>query len=245
MEQMIKELKTANTEQKLPEQQSIRAENAARGTQPEATDLEVVRGNYFNRDNIPRLTLVNDILSFSNICVDLLDAEYVNVLVSRENKTVQIRKSTRYNLNSIRWFNVSKKTGAKRARKVKSPMLIALLFRELGFDFDHKYRLDGEYRSGDVEELIFYADNPQVFVLDENEEKRKYVTRFPSDWQNSFGIPIREHEDHKLHNFEKYTVLDITLEKVTKVEGTADDREEAARMNELTNKYVKEGGYYG
>lgn len=210
----------------------------------QAADLEVVRGNYFNRDNIPRLTLVNDLLSFSNICVDLLDAEYVNILVSRENKTIHIRKSTRYNLNAIRWFNVSRKDGKRRARKVKSPMLTALLFNELGFDFDHKYRLDGELRNGDVKELVFFAGNPQAYVLDENEEKRKYVARFPADWQASFGIPIREHEDHKLHNFEKYTVLDITLEKVTEAEDPADAKE-AARMSELTNKYIKEGGYYG
>ena len=218
-------------------------EKRAIQTQPD--DLQIVRGNYFFRDNIPRLTLSNDMLAFNNTCVDLLDAEYVNILVSGENKTIQIRKSTRYNLNSVRWFNVRRKDGCRRARKIKSRMFTALFFKELGFDFDHKYRLDGEFRSGDVDELIFYADDPQVFVLEENCEKKRFTERYPDSWRDSFGIPVREHEDHKLHNFEGLTVLDITLEKVTTVDGDTDGEEDATRINELTEKYVKEGGYYG
>ena len=206
------------------------------------TDLEIVRGQYFNRDNIPRLTLSNDILSFNNTCVDLFDPEYVNILVSRKNKTVQIRKSTPYDPNSVRWFNLKK--GEKKARKIKSRMLTAMLFEDLGFDYDHKYRLDGEYRTGNVNELIFYADNPQIFVLEEVEGKARYVKKYQDDWRDSYGIPVREHEDHKLHNFEDYTVLDITLEKVTDADESPDS-EEAARMRELTSKYVMEDRYHG
>ncbi|MBR5361247.1 MAG: hypothetical protein IK123_10195, partial [Lachnospiraceae bacterium] len=157
-------------------------------------------------------------------------------------KTIQIRKSTRYDFHSVKWYNVKK--GRKHSRKIKSRMFTALFFNELGFDFDHKYRLNGELREADVKELVFFADDPQVFVLEENNEKKRFEARYPKDWQESFGIPVSDHEDHKLHTFENYTVLDILLEKVSEVEGT-DDEEDAVRLSELTNKYVKEGGFYG
>ncbi len=204
-------------------------------------DLQIVRGNYFYRDDLPRVTLANDTICFNNICVQLLDAEYVNIIVSRKNKYIQVRMSTRYDFNSVRWYNLKK--GRKRSRKIKSRMFIALFFDELGYDYDHKYRLNGEYRDGTVPELIFYAENPQVLVLDENAEKKRFKERYQEDWRNSFGIPVREHKDHKLHTFEGYTVLDITLDRITEVEESQDENTE--RLSELTNKYVKEGGYYG
>lgn len=206
-------------------------------TQP--NDLQIVRGNFFNRDDLPRLTLVNDMLSFNNKCVELLDAEYVNIIVSEENKTIQIRKSRKYDFDSVKWFNVRK--GKKRARKIRSPIFTAKFFNDLGFDYDHKYRLNGELRKDEVEELIFYADNPQTFVFDKT--SGKYVARYPENWADSFGIPVSEHSDHKFHTFEDYVVLDITLEKVSKSTGEEQDEKTAARMNELTEKYVKDGGY--
>ena len=75
-------------------------------------DLQILRGNYFYRDDLPRVTMANDTISFNNICVQLLDAEYVNIIVSRKNKCIQVRKSTRYDFNSVRWYNLKK--GRKR-----------------------------------------------------------------------------------------------------------------------------------
>ncbi len=204
-------------------------------------DLQIVRGNYFYRDDLPRLTLANDMLSFNNLCVKLLDVEYVIIVPSKENKTIRIRPSTRYDFNSVRWYNLKK--GIKRSRKIKSRIFTAMFFRDMGFDFDHKYVLNGEYRKGEVPELIFYAEDPKVFVLDETAEKKRFEERYQGDWQDSYGIPLKEHEDHKLHTFEEYTVLDITLERVIEVEEESD--EEAERLNELTSKYVRDGGYYG
>ena len=221
----------------------MKEEQKARTDDAEPADLQIVRGQYFYRDHIPRLTLVNDMLSFSNKCVELLDAEYVNILISSESKTVRIRKCAPYDMNSVRWFNLKK--GIRRARKIKSRMLTAQFFNDLGFDYDHKYRLEGEYRTGTVDELIFFADTPEVFVLEKNGEKESYVRKFHDDWRGSYGIPVREHTDHKLHTFENYTVLDITLEKVVNAEDASADPDEVARMNELTSKYIREDGYRG
>ena len=207
-------------------------------------DIQIVHGSFFFNDDVPKLTLYNDMLAFNNCCIKLLhDSQYVNILVSRDGRTIYIRGCRRYDFNAVRWYNL--KAGAKKARKIRSRMLTAMLFDRLGFDFDHKYVLRGEYREVDVPELVFYSDSPQIFIVQEDDEDHKhFIERYSEDWRDNFGIPISEHNDHKLHTFEEYVVLDVSLERAVKVE-TADD-EEVARLRELKEKYVKDGnGYYG
>ena len=208
-------------------------------------DLQIIRGNYFYRDDVPKLTLYDDMLIFNNCCVNLLkEPQYVNILVSNDGSAIHIRGCRKYDFNSVKWYNL--KGGQKRARRIRSRMLTAMLFERIGYDYDHKYVLSGEYRENDVPELVFYSDNPQVFIISTDDENHKrFKERYPKEWRESFGIPVSQHEDHKLRTFEEYVVMDVTLEKVVKVEDRDSD-EEAERLKELKEKYVKEGsGYYG
>lgn len=202
------------------------------------TDLEIVRGNYFYRDDLPYLTLYKDLFSFNNRCVSLLsEPEYVNIILSRDGKTIHVRGSKRYDFNAVRWYNVKK--GVKKSRKIRSRMLTTLLFNKTKFDYGHKYRLNGEYRADDVPELVFYVDDPQVFVLMEKDGKKWFEERFPADWQGRFGIPVSEVKGHTLNTFEDYKVLDVTLERVTEIKDEGHDAESAERLNELREKYIK------
>ena len=200
-------------------------------------DLEIVRGGFFNRRGIPYLTIYQDMLSFNNICVELLgDSQYVNILVGRSDKSIHIRGCRRDDFNAVKWYD--EKKGRKMARKIKSRMMIAMLFDELGYDIGHKYRLIGQYRY-DVPELVFDTSDPLVYVLRDFEGMRRFEQKYPQDWKESFGIPLSGQEGHKIKTFEDYTILDVTLEKVDPVNEDLLDEEAIERLQELKEKYIK------
>lgn len=204
----------------------------------EPIELEIVRGDYFYRDDLPYLTLYKDMLSFNNRCVRLLsDPKYVNIIVAKDNKTIHIRGSKSTDFNAVRWYNIKK--GVKRSRKIRSRMMTAKLFDKVGFDYGHKYRLRGEYRDDEVPELIFYVDEAQVYVLEEEDGEKRFVQRFKEDWRDSFGIPVSENKGHKINTFEDYVVLDVTLERVEESNSGESDAEMVERLKELKEKYIK------
>lgn len=204
----------------------------------ESVELEIVRGDYFYRDDLPYLTLYNDMLSFNNRCVSLLsDPKYVNIIVAKDHKTIHIRGSKSTDFNAVRWYNIKK--GVKRSRKIRSKMMTAKLFDKVGFDYGHKYRLSGEYRDDDVPELVFYVDEAQVYVLKEENGKKWFVQRFKEEWQDSYGIPVSENKGHKINTFEDYIVLDVTLERVEEMSKGEPDAETVERLKELKEKYIK------
>ncbi len=201
-------------------------------------DLEVVRGQYFDRGYMPALTLYNDTLSFNNRCIELLsDCEYVNIIAQKDGKAIRIRGCDSCDFDAVKWYNV--KRGQKKARKIRSRMLTAMLFSKLGFDYEHKYRLIGEYRDTDVAELYFCLSDPQVFVLDDTGLRRRFVERYPEDWRYSFGIPLSTRKGHKIVTFEDYSVLDVTLKKVDRLAEDAESAEEVEKMRELKERYIK------
>lgn len=199
-------------------------------------DLEMVRGAYFNRRGVPMLTIYQDVLAFNNPCVELLgDCEYVNLFVEREDHNIHVRGCGEYDFNAIKWYDIRK--GKKCSRKIKSRMMVAMLFDRLGYDIGHKYRLIGWYRE-DVPEIIFDATDPLVYVVRDMDGKRRFEQKYPEDWRNSFGIPASGCITHKINLFEEYAVLDVTLEKVEKIVPDHDD-ESVERMQELKEKYIK------
>ena len=135
-------------------------------------------------------------LAFNNCCVKLLkDPRYVNISISRDGSSIHIQGCREYDFNAVRWYN--NRSGVKKARKIRSRMTTAMLFERLGFDYDHKYVLKGEYREDEVPKLVFYSDSPQVFILKEDDEHHKrFIERYPDDWKDRFGIPVSEHKDH-------------------------------------------------
>ncbi len=202
------------------------------------SDYEIVRGQFLDRSYLPYLTLYNDTLSFNNRCVELLcDCEYVNIIPQKDGEVIRIRGCQSYDFDAVKWYNVKK--GQKKARKIRSRILTAMLFNKLGFDYGHKYKLVGEYRNSDVDELLFYSANPQVYVLNEENGMRRFLEKYPETWKDSFGIPESKRKSHNLVTFEDYAVLDVTLEKVNRREGTAKSEEEIKKMRELKEKYIK------
>ena len=199
-------------------------------------NLEIVRGAYLNRRNVPILTIYQDILAFNNACVGLLgDCEYVNLLVERDGHNIRVRGCERYDFNAVKWYDT--RNGRKYSRKVRSRMMVAQLFDRLGYDIGHKYRLIGQYRE-DVPELVFDAADPLVYIVVDVEGKKRFEQKFPEDWRESFGIPISGYIGHKINLFEEYAVLDVTLEKVVKI-ASDQDKEAVERMQELKEKYIK------
>lgn len=206
-------------------------------------ELEIVRGGFFARRGIPHLTIYQDMLSFNNRCVELLgDSEYVNLLVGKADNYIHVRGCRSNDFNAVKWYEVKK--GRKMARKIKSRMMIAMLFDRLGYDIGHKYRLIGEYRE-EVPELVFDTSDPLVYVLKDIDGIRRFEQKYPKDWKDSFGIPLSGQKGYCIKTFEDYTVLDVTLERVDPINEDLADKEAVERMQELKEKYIRGGATNG
>ena len=199
--------------------------------------LEIVRGSYYQRRGIPFLALYDDVLVFNNRCVELLVSEYVIIIVDRDDMSIRVRESRSSDFNAVRWYDIKK--GRKMPRKIKSRMMTAMLFDKLGYDPGHRYKLFGIYRDEDEPEIVFSTSDPQIHVLGENEGRKRFVPKYPEEWKDSFGIPLSGYEGHKIKTFEEYTVLDVTLKKVDRAGDNEIDAEEAKRMRELKEKYIR------
>ena len=199
--------------------------------------IEVVRGSYYQRRGIPFLALYDDTLMFNNRCIELLDCEYALLIVDRNNMSIRVRGSRSSDFNAVRWYDI--KHGQKVARKIRSRMMTALLFDELGYDCGHRYKLFGVFRDEEVPELVFDTSDPQVYVMTERAGRKRFVPRYPEEWRDSFGIPLSGYEGHNIKTFEEYTVLDVTLESVDRAGSSDIDGEELKRMRELKEKYIR------
>ena len=88
-------------------------------------------------------------------------------------------------------------------------------------------------------ELVFNTADPLVYILKDFDGMRRFEERYPLGWKDSFGVPASGIQGHRLNTFEEYTVLDVTLEKVGRVDDDSSDQSGVERLEELKAKYIK------
>lgn len=188
-------------------------------------DFQVVRGEFFAHVFEPSITFVDSKVYVNTACIKKVTAtDYVQILISKEQKKLVIRPCSEDERDSIRWCSA---TAKRTPKQVTCRPLFAILCDEMDWNPQYRYKFLGKMIRAN-NELLFLFDltAPEIYlreVSDEGKIKNIRQPQFPEQWKSQFGIPAKEHSAKtKLNVFEGYTVIKIsedTRKKAKKVSG--------------------------
>lgn len=173
---------------------------------------QVVRGEFFAHIFEPSLTINDNKIYVNTACVKKLpQIEYVQLLISQEDKKVVIRPCTEDARDSFRWCSAT----AKRAPKqITCRVFYAKLINLMDWNTKYRYKLLGKLiRSNNELLFVFDLNSPEIFVRKVTDDNREIMSRtatYPEEWKNQFGLPVEEHQNAlQINIFDGYTVFGV------------------------------------
>ena len=177
---------------------------------------QVVRREFFSHKFDPTLTIRGNSIIFNNACISKMESVvYVQVLVNPTTEKLVIRPCEEEARDSIRWCVV--KDDKRKSRQITCGLFTAKLYEMMGWEQLYRYKLQGtriNYRGQQL--YVFDLTSTEVFlpaVKDPDNPKakaRRSAAVYPTDWRDSFGIPVQEHaQSMQVDLMEGYTFADV------------------------------------
>lgn len=191
---------------------------------------QIVRREMFAHMGVPSVTIRNDSITFNTACIKSFeDVVYIQVMVSRKQKRLVIRRCEENDKDALRWC--VKKNDARKTRKIIGRQFTKMLYEMMSWNRGCRYKITGHRINFEGEELfVFELQEPEIFkerpkrtaeeqmhlaetmTAEELETLKKQETAasrkpfYPEDVENTFGVPVKEHENHPvLGSLEEYT----------------------------------------
>ena len=161
---------------------------------------QVVRREFFSHRFDPTLTIKGNSITFNNACISRLDEViYIQVLVNPATEKLVIRPCDEGARDAIRWC-VSRED-KRKSREITCRLFTAKLYDLMGWEYLYRYKLQGTAINYQGEQLfVFDLTSTEVYLpqVKETDENGNTVTRkakvmYPTNWRDSFGIPVQEH----------------------------------------------------
>ena len=188
-------------------------------------DFQVVRGEFFAHVFEPSITFVDSKVYVNTACIKkVTTTDYVQILISKEQKKLVVRPCSEDERDSIRWCSA---TAKRTPKQVTCRPLFAILCDEMNWNPQYRYKFLGKMIRAN-NELLFLFDltAPEIYlreVSDEGKVKNSRQPQFPEQWKSQFGIPAKEHAAKtKLNVFEGYTVIKISEDAKRKTKKVSD-----------------------
>lgn len=179
----------------------------------------IVRREMFAHMRVPAVTIRNDSITFNTACIDgLEDAVYIQVMISQNQKRMAIRKCGEDDKDALRWCIA--KPDKRKSRKIVGKQFTKLIYEMMDWDPKCRYKITGHRITFEGEQLyVFELDEPEIYherpkrTKEEKEQLEQTMTPeeidalkkkeaaasrkpfYPDDVENSFGVPVNEHED--------------------------------------------------
>ena len=196
-----------------PEQMSEREQ---RRTEIEQTfdydGYQVARRELFAHLRDPAIVIRKDSVTFNTACIaGLEDVVYVNIMFNSTLKRLVVKGCNENDKDALRWCVA--KPDKRKSRKMSCRLFSELLYKEMGWANDCRYKILGYRIEFEGESLyVFDLVAAEVFherkrkqtdevmpteVSAENKEEAQPVnTRkgyYPDDIAGSFGVPVEQH----------------------------------------------------
>lgn len=181
---------------------------------------QVVRREMFAHLACPAVTIRKDSVTFNTACINgLEDAVYIQIFMSRNQKRMVIKKSSESVKDSLRWC--VNRNDKRKTRTITSREFSGMVYQMMAWDDSCRYKIAGHKIQYQGETLyVFELSEPEIFrelpkrTKEEKEELEKRLSPeelkelqrkemkesrtpfYPKDIQNTFGVPVSEHEDH-------------------------------------------------
>ena len=194
---------------------------------PEETDSEfsyegyqVVRGEFFAHLFEPSVTLKDEKVSVNAACLRKLpDVEYVQFLVNPEEKKLAVKPCTEDTKDSFCWASKSI-DGKRKPKSISCKIFYAKVMELMGWDHSHRHKILGKLiRTSTDTIFVFDLTSAETYIKkSESNDSNPRKAIYPQDWQNQFGLPVKDHSDTVLVNiFDDYTVFRIERDEGEKI----------------------------
>lgn len=210
-----------------PKEQALETERDAKAEELESTfsydGYQVVRKELFAHLRDPAIVIRKDSITFNTACISgLEDVVYVHVMFNSDLKRIVVRGCDENDKDALRWCIT--KPDKRKSRKMSCKPFSELVYNEMGWDSDCRYKILG-YRINFEGETLYVFDLlvPEIFhegqkrkkgeSAPQSEETKPVNTRkgfYPDDIAGTFGVPVEEHlKESEVKQIDGYVSMGI------------------------------------
>lgn len=210
-----------------PKEQALETERDAKAEELESTfsydGYQVVRKELFAHLRDPAIVIRKDSITFNTACISgLEDVVYVHVMFNSDLKRIVVRGCDENDKDALRWCIA--KPDKRKSRKMSCKPFSELVYNEMGWDSDCRYKILG-YRINFEGESLYVFDLlvPEIFhegqkrkkgeSAPQSEETKPVNTRkgfYPDDIAGTFGVPVEEHlKESEVKQIDGYVSMSI------------------------------------
>ena len=214
-----------------PKEQALETERDAKAEELESTfsydGYQVVRKELFAHLRDPAIVIRKDSITFNTACISgLEDVVYVHVMFNSDLKRIVVRGCDENDKDALRWCIA--KPDKRKSRKMSCKPFSELVYNEMGWDSDCRYKILG-YRINFEGETLYVFDMlvPEIFhegqkrkkgeSAPQSEETKPVNTRkgfYPDDIAGTFGVPVEEHlKESEVKQIDGYVSMSILTGK--------------------------------
>lgn len=214
-----------------PKEQALETERDAKAEELESTfsydGYQVVRKELFAHLRDPAIVIRKDSITFNTACISgLEDVVYVHVMFNSDLKRIVVRGCDENDKDALRWCIA--KPDKRKSRKMSCKPFSELVYNEMGWDSDCRYKILG-YRINFEGETLYVFDLlvPEIFhegqkrkkgeSVPQSEETKPVNTRkgfYPDDIAGTFGVPVEEHlKESEVKQIDGYVSMSILTGK--------------------------------
>ena len=214
-----------------PKEQALETERDAKAEELESTfsydGYQVVRKELFAHLRDPAIVIRKDSITFNTACISgLEDVVYVHVMFNSDLKRIVVRGCDENDKDALRWCIA--KPDKRKSRKMSCKPFSELVYNEMGWDSDCRYKILG-YRINFEGETLYVFDLlvPEIFhegqkrkkgeSAPHSEETKPVNTRkgfYPDDIAGTFGVPVEEHlKESEVTQIDGYVSMGILTGK--------------------------------
>ena len=214
-----------------PKEQALETERDAKAEELESTfsydGYQVVRKELFAHLRDPAIVIRKDSITFNTACISgLEDVVYVHVMFNSDLKRIVVRGCDENDKDALRWCIA--KPDKRKSRKMSCKPFSELVYNEMGWDSDCRYKILG-YRINFEGETLYVFDLlvPEIFhegqkrkkgeSAPQSEETKPVNARkgfYPDDIAGTFGVPVEEHlKESEVTQIDGYVSMSILTGK--------------------------------
>ena len=214
-----------------PKEQALETERDAKAEELESTfsydGYQVVRKELFAHLRDPAIVIRKDSITFNTACISgLEDVVYVHVMFNSDLKRIVVRGCDENDKDALRWCIA--KPDKRKSRKMSCKPFSELVYNEMGWDSDCRYKILG-YRINFEGETLYVFDLlvPEIFhegqkrkkgeSAPQSEETKPVNTRkgfYPDDIAGTFGVPVEEHlKESEVKQIDGYVSMGVLTGK--------------------------------
>ena len=197
---------------------------------------QIVRKELFAHLRDPAITIRKDSVTFNTACIEgLEDVVYIHMMFNRELKRIVVEGCDENDKDALRWCIA--KPDKRKSRKMVGKPFSELVYREMGWDENCRYKILGYRIQFEVKTLyVFDFMVPEIFHERKSRKKNEQASQevaempnedaqnnnaaetevntrkgyYPDDVANTFGVPVEQHRaDTEIQQMDGYISVGI------------------------------------